>query len=398
MSDPALEIDRAYLLGLCRRLVERPSPPGGEGEVASEIRRAMLELGYDEIHIDDYGNVSGRMRGPGARTVLFDGHTDTVGVGNRDAWTSDPYTLVERAGALYGRGIADMKGAIAGMIVGVAALARQARGTMLASVVVSCSVCEEVVEGAALGLVLDRYQPDAVVIGESTELKLAIGQRGRGEILIETFGRPSHSSTPHLGLNAVKKMAGVVERLSAIEPPVHRVLGAGILEVTDIKSSPYPGLSVVPEYCAATFDRRLLVGEDERSVLGGLEAVLVELRAADPELQVKVSIPESDVVTYPGTPLRAPKFAPAWLFPEDHPVVRAGLRALAAAGLPPITTTYAFCTNGSMSAGRRGIPTLGFGPGSEQQAHRADEHAAIEDLVTAARGYASLARLLGEAG
>lgn len=396
MSLSGVEIDRDYLLALCRRLVNQPSPPGQEGAVAAEIERAMVELGYDEVHVDDLGNVTGRIHGTGPSVVLFDGHMDTVGIGTREDWTSDPYSLTERDGALYGRGIADMKGAIAGMLVGVAALARARPGALPASVVVSCSVCEEVVEGAALGHVIDRYQPTVVVIGESTSLRLAIGQRGRGEILAETFGRPAHSSTPELGANAVKMMARVIDRFSGLEPPRHPVLGPGILEVTDVKSAPYPGLSVVPEYCAATFDRRLLIGETEASVLGSLEAILDEIKTTDPSFNARVRIPESDVETYPGTPLRAPKFAPAWLFPEDHPAVRAGLRALGEAGIEPATSTYAFCTNGSMSAGRRGIPTLGFGPGSEHQAHRVDEHATIEDLIAAARGYAALATTLGQ--
>ena len=396
MTAPDVGIDREALVALCRRLVERPSPSGHEGEVAAEVERAMVAQGYDEVRVDDLGNVVGVMRGRGRGCVVFDGHLDTVGVGDPAAWASDPFTLTERDGNLYGRGIADMKGAIAGMLLGVAAL-RRAGGDLPADVVVSCSVCEEVVEGAALGRVLDGVDARAVVIGESTGLRLNVGQRGRAELMVETTGRPSHSSTPELGRNAVKMMARVIERLSDVEPARHPVLGAGILEVTDVKSAPYPGLSVVPEYCGATFDRRVLVGEDEASVLAGIERVLDGLRAADPALQVRVHVPESDVVTYPGTPLVARKFAPAWLFADDHPMVRAGLAALGDAGLPARTGTYAFCTNGSESAGRRGIPTVGFGPGSEEQAHRIDEHAALDDLVTAARGYAALAWGLGTA-
>ncbi|HUY99218.1 MAG TPA: YgeY family selenium metabolism-linked hydrolase [Thermomicrobiaceae bacterium] len=396
MVFPAVVIDRDALVALCGRLVGRPSPSGGEGDVAAEVGRVMTELGYDEVRVDELGNVVGVMRGRSRGCVVFDGHMDTVGVGRQEAWASDPFTLTERDGSLYGRGIADMKGAIAGMLLGVAAL-RRAAEELPADVVVSCSVCEEVVEGAALGHVLDRVDARAVVIGESTDLRLNVGQRGRAELLVETTGLPSHSSTPELGRNAVKMMARVIERLSDIEPAHHPVLGVGILEVTDVRSAPYPGLSVVPEYCGATFDRRLLVGEDEASVLAGVERVLKELRAADPTLTVSVRVPESDVVTYPGTPLIARKFAPAWLFPPDHPLVRAGLAALGAAGLPAHLGTYAFCTNGSESAGRRGIPTVGFGPGSEQQAHRIDEHCAVEDLVAAARAYAALAWGLGAA-
>jgi hypothetical protein len=99
---------------------------------------------------------------------------------------------------LYGRGTADMKGAIAAMIAGIAALRDDPAAC---DIVVSASVAEELVEGVAFGYVLDRYPAKAVVIGEATNLTLARAQRGRAEVLVETLGVPAHSSTPHLGVN-----------------------------------------------------------------------------------------------------------------------------------------------------------------------------------------------------
>ncbi|HBE8939453.1 TPA: peptidase dimerization domain-containing protein, partial [Clostridioides difficile] len=78
-----------------------------------------------------------------------------------------------------------------------------------------------------------------------------------GEIVVETFGKPAHSANPEKGINAVYKMANVIQKIQQLVPPTHPVLGDGILVLTDIKSSPYPGASVVPDYCKATFDRRL---------------------------------------------------------------------------------------------------------------------------------------------
>jgi putative selenium metabolism hydrolase len=388
-------IDRTRLIQICRDMVAQPSMPGEEGEVAEVVKHAAAELGFDEISTDDFGNVTALRRAGRSRgTVVFDGHIDTVPIGNRALWSYDPYGTSERDGKLYGRGVVDMKGAVAAMLVGLASVPRD---ELSVDVVVSASVCEEAVEGWALGMVLDNFPADVVVIGESTGCELAIGQRGRGEILVETFGQAAHSSTPHLGVNSVKHMAKVIEALSSLEPPTHPVLGVGVLEVTDVKSNPYPGLSVIPEHCAATFDRRLLVGEDEASVLASIEQALEPLRASVPEIDARVSIPRSDVVTYPGTPLRAAKFAPAWLFDEGHPVVHAGLEGLRLAGLTPTIRTYSFCTNGSESAGRRGIPTLGFGPGSEAEAHRVDESVPVQQVIDAARGYAALAQTLGQA-
>ena len=101
----------------------------------------------------------------------------------------------------------------------------------------------------------------SATVFEASQLNLKIGQRGRAEIVVETFGKPCHSANPEKGINAVYKMEKVIEAIRGLVPTEHPVLGKGILELTDIKSAPYPGASVVPEYCRATYDRRLLVGE-----------------------------------------------------------------------------------------------------------------------------------------
>ncbi|MBI5649652.1 MAG: M20/M25/M40 family metallo-hydrolase, partial [Chloroflexi bacterium] len=85
--------------------------------------------------------------------------------------------------------------------------------------------------------------------------------------------------------------------------------------------------------------------------------------------------------------LRGAKFFPAWVFPEDHPLVQNALRGLRDAGLNPRIGAYCFCTNAAHSAGIARVPTIGFGPASEGDAHIVDERIAMDDLIAAARGY-----------
>jgi acetylornithine deacetylase/succinyl-diaminopimelate desuccinylase-like protein len=163
-----------------------------------------------------------------------------------------------------------------------------------------------------------------------------------------------------------------------------------VLVLTDVISQPYPGLSVVPDRCAATFDRRTLPGETEDSVLGVIRSA-VEAALSGSGARARVTIASDDFETYSGARVRAPNFAPAWYLEPASELVRRARGALASAGIDRGETHYAFCTNGSGTAGGLGIPTIGFGPGAEELAHRVDEYVEMEELEVAARGYGALA-------
>ncbi|MCM8748291.1 YgeY family selenium metabolism-linked hydrolase [Thermomicrobiaceae bacterium CFH 74404] len=367
------------------RLIRTPSPSGQEDGVARLVFEEMAKLGF-KVQIDAFGNVIGTVSaGPGP-AVLLDAHMDTVGVSSPELWTRNPWG--ERVGdRIYGRGAMDMKGPLAAAVYGIAALrGRLERGT----VVVSATVAEELVEGPALVRVAERLRPDFVVICEATSLKLARGQRGRAEVRVEVFGKPTHSSRPELGVNAAEAMVDVVRALRELQPPRHPVLGPGILVLTDVKSEPYPGLSVVPDYCLATYDRRTLPGELEDDILQPIRT-LAERALEGSGAHAQVAIAEDDFQTYTGQRIAAPNFAPAWFFDEDAPIVAGAVEGLRQAGIAPELSHYAFCTNGSGTAGRLGIPTIGFGPGDEELAHRVDEYIDVDELVLAARGYAAIA-------
>ena len=374
------------------RLVRIPSLSGEEAGVARLVEEEMRALGYG-VEVDSMGNVVGTIGARSGPCVLVDAHMDTVGVTEPEQWTHDPRG--ERAGdVLYGRGTMDMKGPLAAAVYGVALLrGRLARGR----VVVSATVAEELVEGPALTHVATRVRPDYVVIAEATSLKIARGQRGRAEIRIEVFGRPTHSSRPDFGINAAQAMVDAVVALRDIRPPRHEVLGEGILVLTDVKSEPYPGLSVVPDYCVATFDRRTLPGETEDDILGPARRA-VDQALAGTGASARVRIAEDDFTTYTGARITAPNFAPAWFCDEGAGIVVAAAAGLAEAGISPQLTHYAFCTNGSGTAGRLGIPTIGFGPGDEALAHRVNESIEVAELTIGARGYAAIATALTRAG
>ncbi len=102
---------------------------------------------------------------------------------------------------------------------------------------------------------------------------------------------------------------------------------------------------------------------------------------------INVTIAQGEHTAYTGATLSGPKFFPAWKFSADHPFVQTALAGLQSAGLTPKMGAYRFCTNGAYSAGRAKVPTIGFGPSAEGQAHVVDEYIELAQLEAAARGY-----------
>ena len=390
---------RKLSVSLTSDLIKAKSLSGEEKEAAEVLAEAMRSAGFDEVAFDRYGNAVGSINGaePGP-TVLMDGHLDTVPVPDPSAWKRDPFSGDEADGKVHGRGASDMKGALAAMVAGAGAFKEATGGDFAGRICVAGVVQEELFEGVAARQISEDYSPDVVIIGEASELRLNIGQRGRAEIVVETEGVPAHSANPEKGVNAVLKMARLMERMDAeLTPSEHPVLGKGIAVCTDVKSTPYPGASVVPSGCRATYDRRTLVGEDKASVLAPFQAVIDELAVQDPEFKAKVSYSQGDFVCYTGEPIRAERFFPAWLYDEDADFVQKSLVGLKSVGQEPEISHYSFCTNGSHYAGEAGIPTIGYGPSRENLAHTIDEYIEVEQLESAAAGYAGiLAGLLGE--
>ena len=373
-------MDTPNLINFTQTLIQTQSFSGQEGPVAQVILEELQNLGFDRAWIDPNGSVIGVIDGaqPGP-TILLDSHSDTVGVVNPEKWTRDPFGGEIADGYVYGRGTADMKGALAAMIYGAAA----ADKTKIAGhIAVSATVLEELLEGVSLEPVMEAVQPDFVVIGEATELNLNRGGRGRAEIHIETIGKPSHSSTPHLGINAIHLMMAAIPAVEKIPLPAHPLMGNALLALTDIISDPYPGFSVIPGRCHATFDRRLLPGETRLGVLESIETALPN--------SANAIIASGEYVTYTGAQLTGEKFFPAWELDENHPLVQRSLNGLLSIGLHPKIGAYRFCTNAAYSAGLAGVPTIGFGPGAEGDAHVVDERLSLDALQAARRGYTAI--------
>lgn len=389
------EMKDEKVVQLTQKLVQNQSYSGHEKGVSEALQAYFKENGFDEVHVDHYGNTIGHIKGnkPGP-TVLMDGHMDTVPVSNEDDWKYPPFGAEIHDGKIHGRGTSDMKGALSAMAVAAGEFKAKTQGDFAGDIYVAGVVHEECFEGVASRAVSEYAKPDYVIIGEASRGNLKIGQRGRAEIKLETMGKAAHSANPEKGINAVYKMCDLIKAVQGLESPHHEVLGDGILELVDIKSSPYPGASVVPERCVATYDRRLLVNETKESVLKPIQDLIKELEEKDPDFKAKAYYSQGKEECYTGEMIKADRFFPGWLFDKEEDWIQAIDKEMHEDGLDPEITQYNFCTNGSHYAGEAGIKTIGLGPSREDLAHTKDEYIALDQLLMIQKAYTSVLKAL----
>lgn len=369
-----------------RDIIAIPSLSGEERGVAKRVVEEMHKLGYDEAGIDGMGNVVGRI-GNGATKIVLDAHMDTVGVGDANAWPHDPFQGKAEAGVVYGRGASDNKGAVASQVYGGRLIKDRALDGADVTVYVVGTVMEEDCDGLALGYFLTETVGDvhAIVLGECTNLAVYRGHRGRMEMRVTTKGRSAHASAPERGENAVTAMAPVVLEVDRLNERLAHddFLGKGTVAVTKIECET-ASLNAIPDACRIYLDRRLTAGET-------LESAVKEVQSLPLPEDASVEVLSYAEPAYTGLTLETDKYYPTWVLDEDHPLVGAGIAAGATAlGRAPAVGKWTFSTNGVSSAGRLGIPTIGFGPSEERWAHTVWDQCPVDDLVASIAFYAAL--------
>jgi acetylornithine deacetylase len=315
---------------------------------------------------------------PGLPWLLFHSHLDTVGVGGMEV---PPFTATLRDGRLHGRGACDAKGSGAAMLWALRehATAEDVRPT--ANVAILFAVDEEV-SRAGVDTFLERQLPDlgwrlaGVVVGEPTGLRLVVAHNGIARCTIRTTGVAAHSSDPARGRSAIRAMLTVVaaieERYIAPLAASHPLTGPAACSINVIRGG--TGVNMIPDACLIELDRRTLPGEDGRDVMAGLEAILADLRAGDPDLDVAIHDP---IIHAPLEPTVGAAFAD-------------GVAAvMARAGLAPDPMGVGFGTDAGAYAAA-GIPAVVLGPGAIAQAHAPSEWVAIDELERAVDLYRAI--------
>jgi putative selenium metabolism hydrolase len=375
-----------YTAGNLSKLVQIRSLSTGEKSVAEELMRQMQEAGFDEVRLDGLGSVIGRI-GKGSRILCFDGHIDTVDVGNPANWSFDPFSGEIKEGYVYGRGTVDQKGGPAAFVTAGRILKDIAFNRDL-TIYFTGTVMEEDCDGLCWKYLVEeeKIRPDFIVITEPTNLNIYRGHRGRMEIEIEFRGVSSHGSAPERGKNAVYMASRACLEIEKLNERLRSdpFLGKGSVTISEFVSGS-PSLCAVADYARIHLDRRLTWGETKESAVKEIEEIVQGMDA-------KIIVLYYEETAYTGKKYGMEKYYPTWKLEKDHPLVTGAQKTFRELfGKEPETDKWTFSTNGVTINGYYKIPCIGFGPGNEVLAHAPNEKVPVSDLVAASAFYAALA-------
>ena len=302
--------------------------------------------------------------------IVLSGHTDVVPVDGQD-WASDPFTLVEREGKLYGRGSADMKGFIAAALAMVPTFK-----TMNLKMPIHLALsCDEEVGCRGVRPLVEHLRnhikkPAMVIVGEPTSMQVVNGHKSAVRFATEVTGHESHSALTDRGVNAIMVAAELVAEISRLrEELIERGDPSGRFDPP--YSTVHVGMiqggtaqNIVPLKCSFGWETRLLPDFDADFVPSRIKAKakLLEpaMKAVSPE--AGISIEQSNTV-------------PGLTADDQSPAQHLALQC----SHTNSTHTVSYCTEAGLFQ-KAGMPAVVCGPGSIEQAHKPDEYIAISEL------------------
>lgn len=392
-----VHVDDKEVINLTQALVQIPSvyrpndPEGNESRAAQYVYEYLLGIGL-EVYIEEVvmgrPNVIGILdSGRPGKTLLFEGHTDVVTEGNRDAWSYDPFGATIEGGRMYGRGTNDTKGNLSAAIAAVHAIKKS--NVNWKGKIILCIPCDE--EGMMIGIKHFIQQGwakgvDGAIICEPEENQICITQKGAMRAVIRTYGKMAHGAMPLTGVNPNTRMAQFIcelmtlERLEKQRVGEHRYLGWPSITPTIIlgPEKGEPQINVIPDHCMTTLDIRTVPGQEHNQLRIDMEQILGKLASKDPDFKASIEVIESRPWTETSI---------------DDPIVRASVESYRkVVGKNPVFNGVPGATDGTFLH-LAGIPIVTTGAGDRHIPHQINEYINLAELVEASRIYAQTAML-----
>jgi len=359
--------------------IDSQNPPGNEKELADFMSSLLQAIGL-EIHEYDFKpnrpNVVSILKPEGvSKTLIFNGHLDTVPFGNLSDWSIPPLSGLIKDGKLFGRGSTDMKSSIAAFVCALKTILED-KTDISGGVLIALTSDEEDSCRGAEDILNRGFRGTAAIVGEPTSLQINIAHKGFARFNLTTYGRPAHTSEPERGVNAIFKMSKALTKLEEISREyqrsgrLHPILGTPTLSVGKIRGGVKD--NIVPDACEITIDRRLLPGETPSDVEKELNRRLAEISLEDPSVKFRLSL-------YNAQP---PSETSA-----DETIVRLAEGAVHdVVGDTPKIGGMAATTEMSHFV-KAGIPTIILGCGDIRMAHVVDENVPVQQIVDLTKIY-----------
>ena len=350
-----------------------PSGPG-EAACASLLAGVLTSWGF-RVELHDTGNgrpnVVARVGTPGGRSLMLNGHLDTVGIAGM---SHEPWNPKIRDGKLFGRGSTDMKSGVAAMC---AAAWHAAERGLAGEVILAAVTDEEFSSAGTRALIASGVRADAAIVTEPTRLAVCPAHRGFAWAELVVHGRAAHGSRWDVGVDAITLAALVLAELDRYQREVltarsHPLLGRPSLHASLVSGG--TELSTYPDRCSVLVERRTVPGETSADFVRELQEACDRVRAVRPELRADV---------LPGHAQLPNEIA------LDHDIVRALSAALDHIGAPaPIGGLMCWTDAALLTAA--GIPAICFGPGDIALAHAAEEYVLVAEIDIACAALTSL--------
>lgn len=387
---------QAALVDFAQQLVRVPSLPGQENDMAELIMREMYNLAYDEVWVDQAGNVIGKINGGNGPIVMLNGHMDHVDSGPVVDWPYPPFAGTIVGDELWGRASVDMKGPLACMIYAVS-LFKQLGLTPPGDILMTVAVMEEI-GGLGTQYLASQLSAQAAICGEPSRNILRRGHRGRVGLLTTFKGRSAHAGTPHLAINPHYGAAAFLSQLPTLVMSQDEALGIATIAPT-LYATDQTSPNVIPSEVYLTLDYRNVPGESQEAIVAQVQSLLDSCLAEEGlrDIQARVEVVTTELITYTGMSKLFPSVFPSFLLAENDLLVQAAHTTLKdVLGRDDEVEVWRFATDGGhlMAAG---IPTVGFGPGDEGLAHTNQERISLAQMGEAMVAYAALLPALAEA-